>query len=121
MLSRLRSRKREPGPFTIATLKLEPGDVLVIKSPKMLDAATCARIEEQVEAVAPGHRALVLDRGFDMAAIRPAPSEQRGPRPTAISLAAGSLRNVDPGRLSGRAHGRMGMQRPLQPGQGPRY
>jgi serine phosphatase RsbU (regulator of sigma subunit) len=52
--------------YRIAKLTLQPGDVIVFKTDKMLTAETAHRIRESIKEIVPHVRALVLDGGAEI-------------------------------------------------------
>lgn len=56
----------------IRRLDLKPGDILIIKAPRPISDAAAQCLRQQLDKVVPGHKALVLDRGYSIEAIRPA-------------------------------------------------
>jgi hypothetical protein len=60
--------------ITIADLSrvaLEPGDILLIRSPKRLTLQSVDSLKKAIREGLPGHRVLVLEEGLDLAVIRP--------------------------------------------------
>lgn len=51
-------------------LKLEPGDKIILRCPKVLSDSAHMRLKEQVEEMFPGHRAVVLEEGLDIKVAR---------------------------------------------------
>jgi hypothetical protein len=56
---------RKKLPVQVRRLKLEPGDILVLKYDGRLSRADCYALKERVEAIT-GHRAMALTDGMDL-------------------------------------------------------
>lgn len=54
----------------IATLRLEPGDVLVIRTKLPLSNSAATLIREQLEHTFPGHKAIILDNDAELSLMR---------------------------------------------------
>lgn len=61
----------------LKTLRLEPGDVLVVESDHSLSDHTCARISQHMESVFAGHRCVVLSEGLKLKVARSAETPHR--------------------------------------------
>lgn len=59
---------------SLTKLALNPGDVVVVMSPRALTEGTIQRLEVQLKAVFPGHQVLVLDEGLTLGAATPIPT-----------------------------------------------
>lgn len=53
----------------VQVLRLEPGDTLVLKTPRALTADQADRIRQQLEARFPGYPALVISGDMDLSVI----------------------------------------------------
>lgn len=74
--------------FKISRLDLRPGDILVVRCPFLITAATAARLAAAVKEATGGHRALILDGGMDLAILTAAEIEARSTAPTSDEAAA---------------------------------
>jgi hypothetical protein len=54
----------------VRTLRLQEGDVLLLQAPGRLTDEESAIMIEQIEAMFPGHRALVLESGVALTVAR---------------------------------------------------
>lgn len=63
--------------FKICRLDLRSGDVLVVKIDVILSAETAHRIHEVINKATRGHKALILERGMDLAVLTAAEIEAR--------------------------------------------
>lgn len=57
--------------FNLSRVDLKPGDVMVYRHPKQVDAASIASIKKQLADVFPGHQVCVVDGGAELAVLRP--------------------------------------------------
>lgn len=55
--------------FEIAKLKLEPGDVLVVRLKDRVTADTVAKFRYDLKQVTGGHKCMILDNGTDLAVL----------------------------------------------------
>jgi len=64
--------------FEIASVNINPGDVLVLKSKSFLSADAAKHVSESLKEIFPGHRIVVLEDGLEFAVvsgmIRPTPA-----------------------------------------------
>ena len=63
--------------FAIAKLKLEPGDVLVLKFPKPLSREQMQNIRETFRINFPNVKAMILDSGADLSVLTVEDIEKR--------------------------------------------
>lgn len=54
----------------LSVVRLEPGDVIVFRSPHPLTVEDTVRITEAFEAGFPGHRSLVVSDGLEVSVLR---------------------------------------------------
>lgn len=54
----------------VRTLKVEPGDVLVITYERQLSQGLCEHIHKQMSSIFPNNKALILDGGFKIGVVR---------------------------------------------------
>lgn len=62
-------RAAEELEFRISKIKLEPGDILVLRSPKPLSPEVAKRLQEMFAKLSPSFKTLVLDAGMDLAVV----------------------------------------------------
>lgn len=67
--------------FKIARLDLRPGDILVVKCQDRLQRDTVLHMQEVIKRACPSHRALILERGMDLAILTAAEIEARSTAP----------------------------------------
>lgn len=63
--------------YRIAKLKLESGDILILKFDVVLTKEQAARIREDVKHIAPGTKALILDHHAELSVLTRAEIEAR--------------------------------------------
>jgi hypothetical protein len=73
--------------FKIARLDLRPGDVLVVKCQDRLTTETVRHMQAVIKEACRGHRALILERGMDLAILSAAEIEARSTAPTSDEAA----------------------------------
>lgn len=56
----------------ISSLRLEPGDVLIFRTPDVLSDAQCRRLDESLRRVFPEHKVLLLEDGASIEVARKA-------------------------------------------------
>lgn len=62
--------------FSIGSIELRPGDTIILKSAGPLTPNATLRLEEMVKQKFPGNTAIVLERGFDLAVMKPPGADQ---------------------------------------------
>ena len=55
----------------VRRLRLDPGDILVLKAPNVLTAEQCEEIRKQLEGEFPDNRVLVMTADFDLEVVTP--------------------------------------------------
>ena len=60
----------------IDVLQIQPGDVLAVIPARRLDMAEAADLRDELRSKAPGHEVVVLEPGFELAAVRPAAEDR---------------------------------------------
>lgn len=55
----------------VGVAQLQPGDVILFKSPDRLSDATRARIVDLLDKLFAGHECLILEGGQDISVLRP--------------------------------------------------
>lgn len=58
--------------FRISKIKLEPGDILVLKTPRPITGDMAARLRDIFERLSPGFKTLILDQGMELAVVNEA-------------------------------------------------
>lgn len=61
--------------YEVARLRLEQGDVLVLLTPRRLEAAVAQKFKDALQRIAPGHKVLVLADGMRLLTISAAEAE----------------------------------------------
>lgn len=54
----------------VKIMRLEPGDTLVLKHSMLLNDAAWLHLREGMEALFPGHKCVLLDKGLDLDVVR---------------------------------------------------
>lgn len=55
--------------FVISRLDLKPGDIIVLRTKRVVPDHVATRMREMMKDIAPGHRALVIEDGMDIALL----------------------------------------------------
>ena len=55
----------------LSVLRLEPGDIIVLRSPRMLQLDAVKRLSAEAQARFPDNKVLVLMDGVDIGVVRP--------------------------------------------------
>lgn len=55
---------------SVAALRLEPGDVLVIRTKMPISNSAATLIREQLQHAFPGHKAIVIDNDSELSVMR---------------------------------------------------
>ena len=64
--------------FTIHRAQLQPGDIVVLKSPYSFRPEQYDSLREHLSNLFPGHRIAVLEHGMDIQIVSPLASEKPG-------------------------------------------
>ncbi len=56
---------------SVAVVRVQPGDVILFRSPDRLSGETRARIAKMMEAIFPANEIIVLEAEMDIAVLRP--------------------------------------------------
>lgn len=67
----MRFFRRKPSTPAVEVQKLDllPGDVIVLVSPRRVDAQTYGRIKHQFNTILPGHRVVILEAGLRICGV----------------------------------------------------
>lgn len=55
----------------LSRVALEPGDVLVLRTPFSVDKATQAEIRADLDEYFPGHKVIIISNNVEMSVVRP--------------------------------------------------